>query len=198
MYIPKFFSFLFHPVFMPLIGLFIILNSGIYTGAIPVNYSHFLYLVVFICNVLLPLSLLPALIYLKHIDNIYIDEKRQRLIPIFFTAVCFYLGYYVISRFSQSVLINYFLLSSTVVVFGIFLISMFWKISMHMAGIGGLTALIIVLSTAYMIDMVIILSAAVLIAGILATSRLALVTHTIAQIVAGYVFGLVIILFIMS
>ena len=197
MFIPRFFSYIFHPVFMPLIGLFIILNSGIYSETIPANYSRFLLLIVFICDVLLPLSIIPALIYLKHLDNIYIDEKKQRLIPLFFTTICFYIGYYVIDKFTHSILINYFLLSATVVVLGILLISLFWKISIHMAGIGGLTGLIIILSKSYHIDMVILLCAAILITGTIASSRLALGTHTIFETFAGYIFGLAVILLIM-
>jgi len=198
MFLPKFFSFLFHPVLMPAIGLFIILNSGIYSESIPANYSRFLFLIVFLCNVVLPVSILPALIYLKHLDNIYIDEKRQRLIPLFFTTVCFYIGFLIVSKFSNSTLINNFLLSSTVVVFVLLLISLFWKISMHMAGIGGLTGLIIVLSTIYQIDMAVILGTAILIAGTIATSRLALNSHSILQVFSGYLLGLSIILLIMA
>lgn len=198
MFLPRFFSFLFHPVFMPLIGLFIIFNSGIYSESIPVNYSRFLFLIVFLCNVLLPITIIPALIYLKHLDNFNMDEKRERLIPLFFTTICFYGGYYIIAKFSHSILINYFLLSATVIVFGLLLISIFWKISMHMAGIGGLTGLIIVLSTTYQIDMVLMLSVAILIAGTIATSRLAMNSHSIMEILSGYLFGISVVLFIMS
>jgi hypothetical protein len=198
MFLPKFFSFLFHPVFMPLIGLFIIFNSGIYTESIPVNYSRFLFIIVFLCNVAIPVSIIPALIYVKNLDNINIDDKRQRLIPLFFTAVCFYGGYFIVSRFSHSMLINAFLLSGTLIVSCLFLISFFWKISMHMAGIGGLTGLIIVLSIFYKIDMAIILSTAILITGFIATSRLALSAHSIIEILAGYFLGLIIVMIIMS
>lgn len=198
MFIARFFSFLFHPVFMPLIGLFIILNSGIYSESIPADYSRFLYLIVFLCHVLLPLSLIPAMIYLKHIDNYYINEKQQRVIPLLFTSVCFYIGYYIITKFSQSILINYFLLSSAIIVFGLFLVTWLWKISLHMAGIGGLTGLIIVLSRLYHINLAIVLSTVILISGILASSRLALGAHSVTQILVGYLFGMAVMLLIMN
>jgi hypothetical protein len=198
MFIPKFFSFLFHPVFMPVIGLFIIFNSGIYSESIPINYSRFLFLIVLLCDVLLPISILPAIIYMKHLDNVNMDEKRQRSIPLFFTAICFYAGYYIVSKFSHSMLINAYMLSATVTVFCLLLISLFWKISMHMAGIGGLTGLIIVLSTVYQIDMVLILSAAILIAGTIATSRLAMNAHSILQVFTGYLLGIMVVLLIMT
>lgn len=183
---------------MPVIGLFIIFNSGIYSESIPINYSRFLFLIVFLCDVILPLSILPALIYLKHLDNVNMDEKRQRLIPLFFTTICFYGGYFIVSKFSHSMLINAFMLSASVIVFGLLFISLFWKISMHMAGIGGLTGLIIVLSTLYQIDMVLMLSAAILIAGTIATSRLAMNAHSILQVFSGYILGISVVLLIMT
>jgi hypothetical protein len=69
------------------------------------------------------------------------------------------------------------------------IISLFWKISLHSAGIGGITGLIIILSVAYSIDMTFFLSAAILISGLIITIRLVLNTHTVLQLVAGYVLG---------
>ena len=51
--------------------------------------------------------------------------------------------------------------------------------------------MIIILSLTYSVDMTIFLSAAILISGIIFTARLVLNTHTLLQLVAGYLVGAV-------
>ena len=184
-------SYLLHPILMPVLGLVIILNSGIYSVELPGEFKNYLYLMTVLCCLVLPLSFLPVLIYFQHVKEITIGERRERLIPLFFTTICFYAGYFFISRFSPVKVINLFLLSSTFVVMLMLIISLFWKISIHSAGIGGITGLIIILSLTYSVDMTIFLSAAILISGIIFTARLVLNTHTLLQLVAGYLVGAV-------
>lgn len=184
-------SYLFHPIIMPLTGLIIILNSGIYSVDLPREFETYLYLMTGLCSLILPLSFLPVLIYFQYVKEITLGERRERLIPLFFTTICFYAGYFFISKFSPVKVINLFLLSSTLVVMLILIISLFWKISIHSAGIGGITGLIIILSLTYSVDMTFFLSAAILISGFIFTARLVLNTHTILQLVAGYMVGVI-------
>jgi membrane-associated phospholipid phosphatase len=140
---------------------------------------------------------MPALIYFGHLKNIKNDERRERMLPLFFTAICFYLGYHIISKFSPSSVINLFMFSSIMLVIAVLCISFFWKISMHMTGIGGVTGLIMILLQIYKADLIFILCVAILIAGTIATSRLALRSHTPLQLVAGYFLGILVVFGIM-
>jgi hypothetical protein len=187
MKLSKILSTFFHPVFMPLFGLVVIFNSGIYESGLPVGYIKFLYIIVFLCNVL---SIIPVLIYIKQIQNLEINERSERIIPLFFASMCFYIGYYIVSVHSQSILVNLFMLSTTAVVVVVLLVSLFWKISIHMAGIGGITGLIIILSYVFRADILILLCVVILISGILASARLASGSHSLLQVIAGYLLGL--------
>lgn len=174
---------------MPLIGLIIFFHSGVYPYEIPLEYKRFVYMVVILSNVLLPLSIIPGLIYLKHLQNYAIDERRERLIPLFFATICFYIGYVLVARLDLVKLINIFLFSSTIVLLIVLFVSLFWKISIHMAGIGGLIGLILGISIVYRSDATIILSIILLTTGIIASSRLILRSHTLSQLVAGFFVG---------
>jgi hypothetical protein len=187
----KILSYIFHPIFMPLIGLAIIFNSGIYESELPAIYMRFLYLIVLLCNVMLPVSIIPVLFYIRHINNLNIDERRKRMIPLFFASICYYIGYNIISRYSHSQLINLFMLSISVIIVVVMLVSLFWKISLHMTGIGGITGLIIILSYLYRADIIFLLCATILISGIIASARLAIGSHNFLQIIVGYLLGLV-------
>lgn len=157
---------------------------------IPTEFTRFIYLIVILANSILPLSFLPALIYFKNIRSFEMDERRQRFIPLFFTSICFYLTYHIISRVSPVEVINMFLLSTVVIVLLLTLISIFWKISIHMAGIGGLAGTIVVLAILYHIDTSILLCGLILLAGIIGSARLAVTNHTPLQIFLGFVTGL--------
>ncbi len=186
-------TYLFHPILMSMIGILVIFNAGIYISDIPDEFKRFIYSIVFLSNVLIPLTLVPALYLFKNIQHITLNERRERIIPLFFSAICYYLGYYLVSRFSSIRVIDTFLFSSVVVLFILLLVSVFWKISIHMAGLGGLTGLILMLSLLYTLDMTFFLSVAILISGIVATARLKLQSHNLLQIITGYVAGLVIV-----
>jgi hypothetical protein len=189
MRLAKVVSCIFHPVLMPLLGVLLIFNSGIYVAEVPFEFKRFVYAMVILCTAVLPLTLLPALYLFKSVGRITLDEKQERIIPLFFTTVCFLMGYFMLARYSPVKLINLFLFSCVVVALVTLLISFFWKISLHMAGIGGLIAMIFVISLTYTVDMTVYLSVALLVAGIIASSRLALQKHSIWQVVAGFLVG---------
>lgn len=189
MRLAKVVSYLFHPVFMPLLGVLLIFNSGIYVAEVPLEFKRFVYAMVILCTTVLPLTLLPAFYIFRSVGKITPNEKQQRIIPLFFTTICFFMGYFMLARYSPVKLINLFLFSCAVVALGTLLISFFWKISLHMAGIGGLIAMIAVISLTYTVDMTVYLSGALLVAGIIASSRLALQEHSIYQVMAGFLVG---------
>jgi membrane-associated phospholipid phosphatase len=58
-----------------------------------------------------------------------------------------------------------------------------------MAGIGGITGMILAISFIYRIDATIILSLCIIIAGLIASSRLALKSHSVGQLAAGFILG---------
>ena len=187
------FSYLFQPILMSVLGIFVIFNAGIYITDIPVEYKRFIYTVVFLCNVLIPLTLIPALYLFKQVQNITLDERRERIIPLFFSTICFYLGYYLVSRMAPIKVIEVFLSSGVVVLLILLIVSLFWKISIHMAGVGGLTGLILMLSLIYTLDMTFFLIVVVLISGIVASARLALQVHSPLQIITGYLTGFLVV-----
>jgi membrane-associated phospholipid phosphatase len=68
-------------------------------------------------------------------------------------------------------------------------VSIWWKISLHMIGIGGLVGLFFALSTRIYFEITTYLIAAVAIAGIVAWARLRLNTHNPPQVYVGFILG---------
>ncbi len=192
MRLASFISYALHPVLMPSVGILILFNSGMYGTQLPEEFKRFVYLLVILCTVILPLTILPVLILAKNIHSITLNERRERLIPLLFTALCFYFAYHLVARFSPIRVLNHFLLACSVSVVVLLLITSFWKISIHMMGMGGICALIGALSLAFRIDMTLYLALAILATGAVASSRLKLNAHLPTQLTAGFLTGFVI------
>jgi membrane-associated phospholipid phosphatase len=77
------------------------------------------------------------------------------------------------------------------------IISLRWKISNHMASIGGLTGALIALSLRLEINTSYILALVFLFAGLIGTARLILKKHNPLQIYAGYALGFFVMFFIL-
>jgi hypothetical protein len=193
MLLSKIFSYLFHPLFMTIFGVFIIFNAGIYNSDLPRQYYQFVYTMVFLCNILLPLAIIASLIFFRKLKDSIIEEQHERLLPLLFTMISFYACYYIVSKLSSSAIVNFFLGSTVLVMAAVLVITFFWKISMHMAGIGGISGLTLFLIYFYQADIVLLLSCVILITGIISSSRLASGSHTILQVIGGYFLGLILV-----
>jgi len=68
-------------------------------------------------------------------------------------------------------------------------INLWWQISAHMVGIGGLIGVLVALCYFMQIPMLIEISIAILIAGFVGFARLFLRSHSPSQVYAGFLFG---------
>ena len=186
-------SYLFHPIFMPLFGIVIILNSGTYISILDESIIRALYLIVGTFTVIVPLGLLPIFYFTSIIKNIELSDKRQRLLPYLFTFISFYIANILVKKLPVSSFISAYLFASCMTVLVILIISGFWKISTHMTGIGGLIGLILSLSYLLKTDLMYYLMAAILLSGFIAASRIKLKEHNLAQIYVGFFVGILVV-----
>lgn len=184
------FSILFHPIFIPLIGVFIIFNSGLYNLILTSEYKKIILLIVSVGTIILPLSFIPFFLIIKVIKTIEMNEPRERIIPYFITMILYYFTYYSILRSHVPEIIKSFLLSTVISIFLTIVINSKFKISTHMIGSGGLLALVIVIIFRYNIYNQFALIFVVLISGIIAFSRLYLQSHNQKQVYLGFFLGL--------
>ena len=192
-------SVVLHPLFIPNIGLLIIFNSGTYLSFLPAPYKRIIYIMVFISTIVIPLCLVPVFLGLKLINSIEMETKKERIIPLLFTAISFYLCFHFLERlsFSVPVFISSFILASTIAVFFNMIITRVWKISSHLIGIGGLIGMVIALAFKLNANVFILLMVLFMSAGMLAAARLRQNAHNPAQVYSGFFLGLITMLFFM-
>ncbi|TDO01231.1 phosphatase PAP2 family protein [Sunxiuqinia elliptica] len=187
-FIARFFSIVFHPLLIPSLGFLLLMNSGFYFSMMNPTAKKVLFLIVFLSTFLLPLLSLGLLSFNKRFDS-SMEKSTDRVIPLLFTAVYYYLGYFYLGKIQIYPIYRIFLLSTILIIILLLLISMKWKISNHMAGIGGLIGAVLALSFRLGINSSVLLGALIIVAGLVGSSRLLLQKHNPLQIYAGFFAG---------
>ncbi|MGD9930060.1 MAG: phosphatase PAP2 family protein, partial [Mangrovibacterium sp.] len=117
------------------------------------------------------------------------DKNTDRIVPMLFSAIFYYMGYYYLGRIPIYPVYRVFLISSVLTIILLLVITLRWKISAHMAGIGGLIGAIIALSLRLGINSSLLLAVLIGVAGLVGSSRLLLGKHNPQQIYAGFFLG---------
>lgn len=183
-------SVLFHPIIMPTIGLLILFNThSILVYTYP-SVKRAIYIITFFGTSVLPLSFIPFFLYSKFTNNVFMNERKERVIPFLITTFLYFFTYFLIWRFPLSDFVKQFLLACAVSIGLVSLISFIWKISVHMVGIGGIVGLLISLMIQENANILVYLVPALLVGGLVGSSRLLLQTHNPPQIYAGFLLGL--------
>ncbi|MPQ48457.1 hypothetical protein GCQ56_15740 [Marinifilum sp. N1E240] len=182
-----------HPMLMPLYSIFIVFHSGTYLDYTPPQLIRVIYLIVAISTILLPVSVLPLLKAQKLVSDYGLDNKRERIIPLALSIIFYALGFYLLMKFPITRVVAHLQLAAIISIAVIAGISTKWKVSIHMAGIGGFLGMIMAFSILFSSSLRMYFIAGILMAGLLAYSRLKLNLHTPSQVYAGFVLGFTII-----
>jgi hypothetical protein len=184
-------SYLFHPLLMPTLGLLVIFNSGSFISNLPFEIKRMAYITVFIGTFILPISIIPFFLFGRLVSSIKMSNRGERVLPLAITALLYYISFFIMTKSSIGPVVTIFMLATAVIVTLVLGISFFWKISAHLAGIGGITGLIISLTFRLKADLMSYLVIILIIAGLVSLARLLLDEHNPAQVYSGFLLGLI-------
>ncbi len=184
-----FFSYLFHPIFIPIVGtlFYIFFSANYYTN------EHYLLLLlqVIIITFFLPLSFFYLLRTFGKVDNVMLSDISQRKTPLLMQiALTFILinKSITLDRFPE--LFFFFLgaICSTIVAY----VLLFFKIkaSIHLIAISALCFFVIGLSVHFELNSTILIAILFFLTGIIATSRLIMKAHSLNEVVIGFLAGM--------
>lgn len=178
------------PLLMPTYGIFLTLWVSVLCLQ-PYGTRVAILLVCMGITCILPLIFLSVLRHFKLVSSLHVDVREQRLFPYLFTALCYLVAAYYLYYRHQPQWFVMFMVGSAVTVLVIALINSRWKISAHMAGMGGVVALIYQIHVLGVnaLDLLGTLCIAIVVAGALGTARLTLRRHDVWQVLAGAVVG---------
>ena len=190
-------SYVFHPVFMPLVMMILLYNLA------PVNFVNVpvgnvlergsfvnLLFIVGSCTIFFPLLTVLLMKVLGFVKSIEMQDVKDRMMPLLANMIFYFWAYHVINNIGGTPFILKALLLGTFwSVIAVFVISIFVKISIHAVAAGGMVGILAVLLVVNPINMVPALYTGLVLAGLIGTARLMLRAHAAGEVWLGYFVG---------
>ena len=185
-----FFSYLFHPIFIPLLGtvLYLLFNENYFT----IEQSYLVLFQILIITIFLPMAFFYLLKTFGKVDSIMLSDVNQRKIPLLLqmalTTVLITQSI-TVERFPE---LFFFFFAGLITTFIAFVL-LFFKVksSIHMIGISALSFFVIGLSIHNQINIIYTIATLFFFTGIIASSRLYMKAHTMTELILGYIIGMV-------
>ena len=187
-----------HPIFHPTWMMVILLLSGL-TRFTPGNDLNFL-AITFAMTFLIPALIIVMMKRWNIIDSFEMENRDDRLGPLFIMILFLYVTLRFFNKIQLFSIFNFYLTTVIVVTILAFIITFFWKISLHALGWGNFTACLFIMTTASARMYLPYFIGSIIISGVVAAARLKLESHSNAQIYTGFAMGFatVIILYFVS
>jgi nitrate reductase NapE component len=187
----NFFSYIFHPAFIPIyVIVFLVYVHPSYFSGFSQRAKLQTVLISIINLVAFPLLSVALLKALGFIDSIFLRTRKDRIIPYMACGIFFFWAYTVFKKqemyppIMSTFILGVFLAASAGLIANIY-----FKISMHTMGVGGLLGIFWVIAKENSMLMTWPLALAILITGIVCTSRMLVSNHTQKDIYVGLLVG---------
>lgn len=188
-------SMLFTPFYLPLVGL-VALFLFSYMSLLPLAYKLPMLLMVYISTILMPSLLIHLYRKFHGWTSKELGRKERRVVPYLISILCYFGCFFLMEYRNTPRVISIILVAALVIQMVCALINVWWKISTHTAAIGGVAGGLVVYSIAFSFNPIWWLAFVILLAGMVGTARMILRQHTLAQVVTGFLVGVVCALFI--
>jgi membrane-associated phospholipid phosphatase len=163
---------------------------------LPSDIKRIILLVIGANTLGLPLLMMPLFIQFGVIKNLKMESNKERVLPLTFTLIPYFLSVYFLVKLPIPFIISAFMLGASLTVASCLIITYWWKISIHLVGIGGLIGFLIAFSIRLYTDVLFFLLISILIAGLLASARLYTKAHKPLQVYLGFMLGFIIMLLV--
>ncbi len=190
----RIFSTVLSPLLMPSIGIFLALWATVLCY-IPYGTRLVVLLVVFGITCIMPMVAIAVLHNLKIIEDKRLVKREERWLPYIATVLCYICSAIYLYHIHTPQWVVMFMVGGAAACLVSTIVTLWWKISAHMAGIGGLLAFAIRIHIdGYnVIDMKLVIALLVLLAGCLGSSRIFMNRHTLMQVLMGFANGFVVV-----
>ena len=183
-------SIILHPIFMPILALhltLLVLPSLAFTLS---QNLLLIYGILIFSTMVLPLISIFWLMQKGKVSSLEMSNHKERSLPLFKTVIWISFGYYLLQNLLfYTPILKAELLGAILIILLAAIISKFWKISLHLLGIGGVVGVFIALQIIHG-DFLYLLLLFILLSGLLGVARIKQKAHNYAQVYAGFLVGL--------
>jgi hypothetical protein len=184
------FSYLFHPLFIPLyVMICFVIMGGSYLFPAEI---FLIFIQIFIVMVLIPIAFYFLLRTLGKADSVMLSNVGQRRLPLFMQCLLILLLLWQSVSAARIPELYYFFVgalvtSAVALVFAFARI----KVSLHLAGMGAMLFYVIALSVFKEYNALPLLAFLLLITGLVASSRLEMDAHSHRELALGFLCGMI-------
>jgi len=183
-------SYLFHPLWAPTLGMYLVIQSHPYfslafTPEILWRFLGF----VFTFTALIPGGMVWWLVRNGTVSSLHLPLRQERRLPLLFGLFSFVAAFYILKRAYLPELLEGVMWAGIICLTACYLINWRLKLSIHMAAWGGLAGQVFFLGPFRFEGAFEILALLVIAAGVVAAARLKLSAHQPKEIFVGWLVG---------
>jgi hypothetical protein len=183
-------SYLLHPLLMPTVSLWLGLRLDPHLGYFIAPEDRWkVLLMVALMTIAFPLTSALLLLRAGLISSLEMPGRRERIAPYALSLMYYGMTAYLLARTPLHPMAQGLFTGAALALLLTTLITMRWKISAHMVGIGGCLGALVALNQAHALGALLPIGAVIVAAGALGTSRLLTSDHTAGQVYAGAALG---------
>lgn len=183
-------SMVFTPFYLPILGLAALFFLS-YLNLYNPGYKFLVLAVVYFFTILLPTFLIHLYRNYHGWSLIELGSKERRVIPYVISILCYFACLHIMEQMHTPFFMRSIVIIALIIQIVCAFINIWWKISTHMAGIGGVAGALFVFSEVFRFNPLWWICLVLIIAGALGTSRMILRQHTLPQVVVGFLVGVV-------
>jgi len=182
-------SSIFRPQYFPLVG-FLALFLFTYLSLLPLSFKALIMIIVLMGTLLLPRLTIRIWRQTNGLKLHHLRLREHRSFPYLVFLLFYAFTLHFLARFHLPFYMGGILVSSLMIQAACLLINIWWKISVHSAGAGGIIGALVAFSFLFNFNPVWWLSLCIIIAGLVGSSRMLLRQHTLWQVLAGTFLGI--------
>ena len=183
-------SIVFTPFSIPFLA-FLVLFLFSYLRIMPILYKGIVLGIVYCFTILPPTITIFLFRKINGFARQELSERKKRYVPILLTIISYVFCLLMMRKLNIPWYMTGIIFVSLVISIICILVNLKWKLSEHMAGMGGIIGGLVSFSALFSYNPVVWLCLFILIAGILGSARIVLGHHTLGEVLSGFVVGLV-------
>ena len=183
-------SWILTPFSIPFLA-FLVLFLFSYLRIMPLQYKLIVLGIVYCFTILMPTITIFLFRKINGFARQELSERKKRYVPILLTIISYVFCLLMMRKLNIPWYMTGIIFVSLVISIICILVNLKWKLSEHMAGMGGIIGGLVSFSALFSYNPVVWLCLFILIAGILGSARIVLGHHTLGEVLSGFVVGLV-------
>ena len=183
-------SMVFTPFYLPIVGLMALFFLS-YLSLMPTAYKLQVLTLVYFFTILLPTVLIHLYRKYNGWNLIELGHREKRMVPYVISILCYFFCVYIMDLLHIPHFMGTIVSAALAIQIVCALINVWWKISTHTSAIGGVAGALFVFGELFGFNPTWWLCWVMILAGVLGTSRMILRQHSLAQVVAGFLVGVI-------